>query len=918
MSIEDRLRLLAQTNSNYSLLLSQWEFDKKLIHRALNSVATTFPHYSLHDSSHSSTILTQIEKIILPDIDSLSATDCWLLLESCYWHDAGMIITKEQKLELVKSPEFRRFLDEHIESDSDLIKHAIDIKDKNIIDNYVEIIALSDSMTFIIADFFRKKHPELSGRYVSNPQMANINSPRNYLIPSRLFGILSKIVACHGQERDEIIKLPHCNDGMDANDYAHPRYVAALLRLGDLLDIDDGRFCETLLASIGDIPKTSHDHKKKHSSITSLLINNDIIEIEAICSEYGSYNAQISWFDYIREEFEFQKNHWLEICPNNKHSSLPIISKLDCQLIDHIGIDNLPPKITLDEKRVYEYITSSAIYNEKYPFIREIVQNAIDATMYKCWGDLLYKKNGEINDCNKHDLRCEFENHLIQEQIEIHLEPLTSDNEYINYIFRVRDYATGMSIEDIKKVLKVGSPTGSKRKRMLEKMPDWAKPTGFFGIGLQSVFTMCHDVSIKTRCPYGTGYQITIIQTNSNPDFIIKKFEDEFFHGTEVKLTISELKIPRSVPFSATEAMRKFDPFHHDKFEIAPSIIKETLAKTFITSPIKVLFNNENVINNIPFIEEDSIATPSTSTDFDNGVDFNLRVDLARNYSISVYYKNSKLETKGISFGMMGVAGFIDIFSGNAGEWVTINRTQLKQNKNDDLAFLLDAIIQKHKDAITQNTENKNEASFYFHSQFNDISNKLWENYMINNIAIKDYIDGSNVIEFYAGSTTIKHSSIEFTQNPITYCLSKLVRNHNLKAYFSFEGDFEDNTPFKNKYFSFNVKIINEYPTDKYIDKIIIQRLYGLKSKEYRYLAPCFDKKYLDISFSAIDTPPWVFKLFYPWEFENYLVMPHNSSSNRSDDARAIYGYYKERGLTSLDVDLFTKKYISMWEDLGL
>lgn len=130
MAIEERLRSLAQTNSNYSLLLAQWEFDKKLLQRALNAVSTTFPHYSLHDSSHSSTIITQIEKIILPDIDKLSATDCWLLLESCYWHDAGMIITKQQKKDLVNDKEFQIFIDEHIEFQSDLSIHAKKIKNK--------------------------------------------------------------------------------------------------------------------------------------------------------------------------------------------------------------------------------------------------------------------------------------------------------------------------------------------------------------------------------------------------------------------------------------------------------------------------------------------------------------------------------------------------------------------------------------------------------------------------------------------------------------------------------------------------------------------------------------------------------------------------------------------------------------------
>ncbi|WP_199782269.1 HD domain-containing protein, partial [Cronobacter sakazakii] len=117
MRIEQRLKKLADENPNYSLLWAQWEFDKKLLSRALNTVSRDFPHYSLHDASHSSTIITQIEKVIAPNIELLSATDCWLLLESCYWHDAGMIVSYEDKQKLLSQQHFRSYLKELESSD---------------------------------------------------------------------------------------------------------------------------------------------------------------------------------------------------------------------------------------------------------------------------------------------------------------------------------------------------------------------------------------------------------------------------------------------------------------------------------------------------------------------------------------------------------------------------------------------------------------------------------------------------------------------------------------------------------------------------------------------------------------------------------------------------------------------------------
>ena len=42
------------------ILFTQWSYDKKIIPKALNSIANLFPHYSLHDESHSISIINNI------------------------------------------------------------------------------------------------------------------------------------------------------------------------------------------------------------------------------------------------------------------------------------------------------------------------------------------------------------------------------------------------------------------------------------------------------------------------------------------------------------------------------------------------------------------------------------------------------------------------------------------------------------------------------------------------------------------------------------------------------------------------------------------------------------------------------------------------------------------------------------------
>ena len=67
------------------------------------------------------------------------------------------------------------------------------------------------------------------------------------------------------------MKLDYETNGFNS-DYAHPRFVAMMLRLGDLLDIDNGRFNKGALAAAGGLPETSKPHLEKHEATIHLLV----------------------------------------------------------------------------------------------------------------------------------------------------------------------------------------------------------------------------------------------------------------------------------------------------------------------------------------------------------------------------------------------------------------------------------------------------------------------------------------------------------------------------------------------------------------------------------------------------------------------------------------------------------------------
>ena len=92
------------------ILYAQWNYDKKLISTALQGISNMFPHYSLHDESHSISILNNVVRIIgTESIENFSAIDIWLLLKAAYYHDIGMVVAGEEINIAISSEKFIGF-----------------------------------------------------------------------------------------------------------------------------------------------------------------------------------------------------------------------------------------------------------------------------------------------------------------------------------------------------------------------------------------------------------------------------------------------------------------------------------------------------------------------------------------------------------------------------------------------------------------------------------------------------------------------------------------------------------------------------------------------------------------------------------------------------------------------------------------
>ena len=494
------LKNKCEADANVAILYAQWEFDQKLVGKALENIGGFYPHFSNHNASHSQQILVNIERILGNDVDLLSATDAWLILEAAYWHDVGMLVDAKNAKEVHTNPDFN-FMIQTIanEKGHDLQKFCQAYVEQNWLSAIGTVDHPFDGIEKyrqLIAEWFRRGHDKRVGKLVEDPfKDLGITSPRTELLPNRIYRYLGQICVSHGMNFDTLMEtLPYKQTGLGTED-CHPRFIGCLLRLGDLFDLDDNRFCPVMAKHVSNMPSVSKHHHDKHLSLREFQLDKRTVKLVAECPDEMSYVETQNWFGWIREEFQNQMSQWNLIVPSEKFGALPTIEQLDVRMevknkegvkIEKVLLDNKPMKFSVDEGKVIELIQGANLYSNEISIVREIFQNAVDATLLRIWVSKNKLNWEEINPFHN-----DFKEVLKDYPIEIDLEKVNKENGVSYWVLKIIDNGVGISINDLKYMQKIaGSSKNIEKKKILDKMPLWMKPSGEFGIGLHSAFLL--------------------------------------------------------------------------------------------------------------------------------------------------------------------------------------------------------------------------------------------------------------------------------------------------------------------------------------------------------------------------------------------------------------------------------------------
>ena len=503
------LKKKCEEDGNVAILFAQWEFDQKLVGKALENIGGFYPHFSNHNASHSQQILVNIERLLGDDIDLLSATDTWLILEAAYWHDVGMLVDAKNAKEVHSNPDFN-FMIQTIanEKGHDLQKFCQSYSEQG----WLSAIGTLDhpfdgveKYRQLVAEWFRRGHDKRVGKIVEDPfEVLGITSPRTELLPNRIYRYLGQICVSHGMNFDALMEtIPYKQTGLGTED-CHPRFIGCLLRLGDLFDLDDNRFCPVMAKHVSNMPSVSKHHHDKHLSLREFQLDKRTVKLVAECPDEMSYVETQNWFGWIREEFQNQMSQWNLIVPNLKFGSLPTIEQLDVKMEvkyengvkkEKLLLNNKPMKFKLDEKNAMELLQGANLYSDEYSIYRELIQNSIDATMLRIWLEEDQEKLKELHPYHEDFLKI-----LEKYPLRLEINKIKNIEGSLDSIweFQIIDQGIGMSMADLGYMQTMaGSSRNTHKKKIISEMPQWMRPSGEFGIGLHSAFLLTKDLPIE-------------------------------------------------------------------------------------------------------------------------------------------------------------------------------------------------------------------------------------------------------------------------------------------------------------------------------------------------------------------------------------------------------------------------------------
>lgn len=548
--IINELIVKANRKTDYEFnYVNQLEEIRKIISIEVSRINLLFPEYTPHDEQYHLKRLFYVADQMLGEeiIESMNVTELFLLSVSLYAHDWGMAMSEEEKTYILTgcneltSPTVNLLDDEKIR-----IREFCRIKNIEL-----EKIELEDWKEYV-----RLTHAFRSGMRIKNYFESSSTGIAEFA--SRI---------CEGHWLDFDIIDDYTSYPTDASIHREIVNIKALtiyVRLIDLLDLGEDRTPFVLWKFVAPRNKFSKLEWAKHRALQSVTFPQyqlaRSIQVEGSTDDQNVYMSIMDLKRYVDEQFR----QCSDILNRINHSYHKLnISHIDWRIASR-GFEPVAIQFEFDRNRMFDILGDEIYQSNPYVFIRELLQNAIDAIEMRT--EILEKKDLRFNP-------------------KIKIQISEDDN---CYTVQITDNGIGMDEYIIRNYLAVA---GKSYYRSSDFQKEGLKmdPISRFGIGVLSCFMTADYIEIETfKDPNTTKKQdyLKIAIPSKENYFKINKNTEIFNIGTTFKVFVIKNKLPinketgNRIDFNITEYLKKTAGFV--KYPI--SIIEKSV-ESFINNP---------------------------------------------------------------------------------------------------------------------------------------------------------------------------------------------------------------------------------------------------------------------------------------------------------------------------------------------
>jgi hypothetical protein len=259
----------------------------------LSYVPQTFPHYTRHTVKHSVAIVSQMSKLLFRQDDptqpvlQLTSSECFIAIAAAYLHDAGMVVSDKEKGELLCSPEWQAWIANGKPGakryrDIEAFRSGSEPPDVALRNFLADI-----QIRFLIAEFVRRGHHYRVRDLISQHQTELGRFAFDDPILART---ISDVCVAHGLRQFELEDRENYPEEREIqSECVNVRFLALLLRIGDLLDVSFDRACPLLLNAACPLPPESFAHWTQYQRFSHRFTGPEKIELTAECMNQGEH-----------------------------------------------------------------------------------------------------------------------------------------------------------------------------------------------------------------------------------------------------------------------------------------------------------------------------------------------------------------------------------------------------------------------------------------------------------------------------------------------------------------------------------------------------------------------------------------------------------------------------------------------------